>query len=273
MANKIKGENEFVVKIGKVAAADANVTTVDSTVTATTTTTTTTNSISLKKETLKKDLLEERSRRENKLEEELTRLRSTLIKKKHDVKNDLAMSELFTEGATILLEHLDSYTILANAEDCRHENLSNVTELPSTILNDFGVTCNTINTFNPFLISTLVTVEPFQFFDTSIHNFSCEMTKLAKEIQNKVNRHKSYNNTNTGGKSEALDITMQGVYDTLFKYFGDADDDDKLFSFFGVAVKAAFCIGTVELQLCYIMKKELDNIGDTVAVKQSQHFF
>ena len=267
LAKKIKGENEFVVKIGKVAAAaNANGTTEDSTVAATTTTTAA--SISLKKETLQRELLKEQSRREDKLDEALMRL-STLVKKEHVVENDSAMTELFTEGATILLEHLDSYTICANAEDCRHENLSNVTELPSTILNDFGVTCNTINTFNPFLISTLVTVEPFQFFDTNIHNFTCEMTKLAKEIQNKINGHKSYNNTNTGGKSEALDITMQGVYDTLFKCFGDAaDDDDKLFSFFDVAVKAEFNIRTLELQLCNIMKKELDNIGlDPVMIK------
>ena len=116
-------------------------------------------------------------------------------------------------------EYLDSYTICANAEDCHHENLSNVTELPSLMLNDFGVSYNTINTFNPFLISMPVTFEPFQFLDTSIQNFTCERTKLAKEIQNKINQHKKYNNTNAGGKSEALDITMHGVYDIILVFW------------------------------------------------------
>ena len=116
-------------------------------------------------------------------------------------------------------EYLDSYTICANAEDCRQENLSNVTELPSLMLNDFGVSYNTINTFNPFLISMPVTFEPFQFLDTSIQNFTCERTKLAKEIQNKINQHKKYNNTNAGGKSEALDITMHGVYDIILVFW------------------------------------------------------
>ena len=87
------------------------------------------------------------------------------------------------------------------------------------MLNDFGVSYNTINTFNPFLISMPVTFEPFQFLDTSIQNFTCERTKLTKEIQNKINQHKKYNNTNAGGKSEALDITMHGVYDIILVFW------------------------------------------------------
>ena len=43
--------------------------------------------------------------------------------------------------------------------------------------------------------------------------------KPLKEIQNKINQHKKYNNTNAGGKSEALDITMHGVYDIILVFW------------------------------------------------------
>ena len=206
----------------------------------------------------------------SRLDDTLNELRG-LLRRAYIVTNDHAMTELFFEGSRNLLDFLDSQTCFLKAEDCRHPNLSNVTELPRPVFQDFGVGSHnsTFNTFNPFFTSTLLQVKPFLFFDESVDMFTREMIQIANDRESAVKNMKSLCNSVNRNETMALDITMNKVYDAiLMKHYADDDDLKQVFKFFEVALDAECNIRMLELERCNQMKKDIDAISlDAVMTK------
>ena len=213
---------------------------------------------------------------EAELQNKLSRLDDTLgelrllLWRDYIVSNDPAMTELFFEGSRNLLEFLESQTQFLKAEDCRHPNLFNVTELPRPVFQDFGVGDHnsTFNTFNPFFASTIIQMKPFRFFDESVDMFTRDMCKIAvaRQLANKNNQSLCNVSRN---ETMALDITMNKVYEAIYGKVNNAEMTvEKVLDFFKVAMEAECNIRKLELEHCNEMKKYVDSISlDPVMMK------
>ena len=193
-----------------------------------------------------------------------------LLQRVHRVTNDPFMTELFIEGD--LLEFLDSQTCFLRAEDCRHPNLSNVTELPRPVFQDFGVGSQnlTFNTFNPFFASTILQIKHFEFYDNSVDLFTREMVRIANVRQTAARNGDSRCCNITRNETMALDITMNKVYEAILRKHQPDDDlsEQQATEFFDVALSAEIDIRTLELERCNQMKKVIDAISlDAVMTK------